>query len=182
MSDSPNPPENMPAAESPTPPAVPPPEKMPAPVPDAPLEPPDFAQAGPPPELAPAAPAPDAVPAAYQESPAEEAQRHISLLPTRASKPHAPAGEDQAAQPGSCPRCGATDFGQGTLVGYDGQTKYRPAQFKPAGLSFFRLHNALRPRRKLAQVEAQVCRRCGLVMFQVNVDKLAKVEGRGGEP
>lgn len=167
MSDNPTPPENMPAAESATPP----------PVPDAPLTEPEFERPDSPPK-----PASTAAPATHQESPAEQAQRHMPLSRVRASKPHAPAGSHHAAsQQGACARCGGTDFGQGTLVGYDGLTKFRPAHFKPAGLSFFRLHNALRPRRKLAEVEAQVCRGCGLVIFQVDVEKLAKVEGRDGQ-
>ncbi len=81
--------------------------------------------------------------------------------------------------PGVCPRCGSTDFGSGSVITYG--TRFRPAYFKPAGLSMGRLHRALRPFRRLVEVEAQVCRVCGLLIMQVDTAQLDKIEHQSGD-
>ena len=75
--------------------------------------------------------------------------------------------------PGHCPRCGGTDFATGALLTYSG--KFRPAYYKPGRLSRFRLNNLLRPFRALAEVEALACRTCGLIIFQVDPTRLARI-------
>jgi len=92
----------------------------------------------------------------------------------------AEAGAPQPFGPGTCPRCGNQAFGSGQLVTYSG-TDFRPGFYKPARFSLRRLRNALRPFRRLVQVEAQVCRTCGLVLFQVDVDRLEQAERRTGD-
>lgn len=146
--------DNPPATPQPDPIAE---ETRPAdasPLPPAPLEPPEFAQAGP--EM----PVPP---------PAQEA--------TRPAGPAALAPTPFGA--GRCPRCGGTDFGKGSLFTYG--TRFRPAYYKPARLSLFWLHTLLRPFRALIEVEAQACRRCGLLLLQVDTAQLERLERRSGD-
>jgi len=78
-----------------------------------------------------------------------------------------------------CPRCGYADFGAGTVIAYNGG--FHPAYFKPARLTFRHLSWMWRPFRAIVELEAQVCRQCGLVMLQVNTDRLRQVEKRSGD-
>ncbi|MBN2471878.1 MAG: hypothetical protein JXN59_14240 [Anaerolineae bacterium] len=77
-----------------------------------------------------------------------------------------------------CPRCGQLDFSKGTVLSYG--RDFRPAYYKPAGLSWRRLRSMLRPFRHLVEVEAQVCRHCGLVSLQVDTDALRRIEEKYG--
>ena len=77
-----------------------------------------------------------------------------------------------------CPRCGQPDFSKGTVLSYG--RDFRPAYYKPAGLSWRRLRSMLRPFRHLIEVEAQVCRHCGLVSLQVDTDALERIEKKFG--
>ncbi len=101
--------------------------------------------------------------------------------PTLPEEP--PALTDSVAAPhfrtDLCPRCGYADFGAGTVITYNGG--FHPAYFKPARLTFRRLSWLWRPFRAIVELEAQVCRQCGLVMLQVNTDKLRQVEKRSGD-
>ncbi len=92
------------------------------------------------------------------------------------AKPVAPVAKPapQHFGAGVCPRCGSQDFSKGALLTYG--TRFRPAYYKPARLSLFRLHNMLRPFRRLVEVEAQACRSCGLVLFQIDPARLAKID------
>jgi hypothetical protein len=135
-------------------------------VPPAPLDEPDFARQ-------PAAP--------IESSPIPAPVPPPVMVPPPAV-PAAAMPSPQDAQPfgaGVCARCGSHDFGSGQVIAYS--SKFRPAYFKPARRSFFSLHNLLRPFRAVVELEAQVCRSCGLVMLQVDVDQLTKVEKRAGQ-
>lgn len=96
----------------------------------------------------------------------------------QAAPPVAPVSAAQPAPQhfgaGVCPRCGSRDLSKGALLTYG--TRFRPAYYKPARLSLFRLHNMLRPFRRLVEVEAQACRSCGLVLFQIDPARLAKID------
>ena len=106
----------------------------------------------------------------YQTAPlTEPAERKIARAQVGSGRPQ-PFGPD------CCPRCGGQDFASGQLLTYGG--RFRPAYYKPRRLSFFRLNNLLRPFRALAEVEAQVCRSCGLVLCQVEPERLARLEAR----
>ena len=93
----------------------------------------------------------------------------------QATRPAVP----QPAGVGVCPRCGGADFGKGGLVTYG--TRFRPAYYRPSRFSLRRLHNALFPFRNLVEVEAQVCRACGLVLLQVDTERLEQIERRSGD-
>ncbi len=99
--------------------------------------------------------------------------------PAPQSIPAPAASERTHFGAGHCPRCGGTDFGKGTLINYG--DRFRPAYYKPSRLSFRRLHNLFRPFRRVSEVEAQVCRNCGMVMLQVDIDRLRDVEERSGD-
>lgn len=104
--------------------------------------------------------------------------------PEQPTLPEEPAPlADSAAAPhfrtDLCPRCGYADFGAGTVITYNGG--FHPAYFKPARLTFRRLSWLWRPFRAIVELEAQVCRQCGLVMLQVNTDKLRHVEKQSGD-
>lgn len=109
-------------------------------------------------------------------------------LPPQAVLPPAPVqmpsfAEVSAPRPfgqGVCPRCGGQTFGSGQLV-TESSIDFKPAYYKPARFSLRRLRNALRPKRRLVPIEAQVCRTCGLIQFQVDVDRLEEVERRTGD-
>ncbi|GAB4573014.1 MAG: hypothetical protein Kow0077_14090 [Anaerolineae bacterium] len=154
------------ADAAPTRPPVPEPPSPPedVPLPDLP-EPLDEAQA---PQ---ADTAPESLPEPEPVAPEEET---AIPAPPPAETP-APAPHFQA---GHCPRCGESSFSKGTVITYGGD--FRPAFFKPAALSLRRLRNLLRPFRSLIEVEAQVCRHCGLVTLQVDVDALRRIEQKHG--
>ncbi len=78
-----------------------------------------------------------------------------------------------------CARCGSTDLGSGSLLTYG--DRFRPAYYRPSRLSIRRLHSLLRPFRAVTEVQAQVCRECGLLTLQVNPEKLKQVEQQSGE-
>jgi hypothetical protein len=106
----------------------------------------------------------------YQTAPlTEQAEQKVALANASSAQPQ-PFGPDH------CPRCGGQDFVSGQLLSYGG--RFRPAYYKPRRLSFFRLNNLLRPFRALAEVEALVCRTCGLVLCQVDTERLARIEPR----
>lgn len=87
----------------------------------------------------------------------------------------------QAAHPQveSCARCGSTNLGSGALLTYG--DRFRPAYYRPSRLSIRRLHNLLRPFRAVVEVQAKVCRECGLLALQVNPQKLKQIEKQSGE-
>lgn len=181
MSDAPSTPPELPPVEPPAAPATVPQEPVAAPPPATTLPDPD-----PPTDDLPTAPV-DVPQFATRSTPLDtqplplELREKAAESPSPAAPPQPTISPQRAAQPvpfgaGTCPRCGGTDFGDGELITYG--SRFRPAFFMPGRLSIRRLHWLGRPFRKLAKVEAQVCRECGLVMFQVDTERLRRIEGR----
>lgn len=113
-----------------------------------------------------------------QTPPAPEAMPEFTP-PAQTQPAPAAAPTPKTTPPGTCPRCGSTDLGKGSIISYG--TKFRPVYLRPSKLSFFRLHNMLRAFRGVTEVEAQVCRRCGYLMLQVDTEKLAEIERLSGD-
>jgi len=77
-----------------------------------------------------------------------------------------------------CPRCGSDDLASGYLVDYG--EKFQNVFLAPRLLRLRKLRNMLRPFRNLVKVDADVCRRCGMVILEVNTDDFADAEERFG--
>lgn len=134
--------------------------------------------------------APADLPETTPEPPtALDTDEHVPVAPPADSPPPAAgdttpapvvnAGQAAPFGPGRCPRCGSSDLGMGKLFTYS--STFRPAFYKPSRLGLFRLKNMLRPLRAMAEVEALACRRCGMLIFQVDTDRLAHIERRSGD-
>lgn len=77
-----------------------------------------------------------------------------------------------------CPRCGSEDLASGYLVDYG--EKFQHVYLAPRRLRLKRLRSLLRPFRYLVQVDADVCRNCGMVILEINTEDFADAEVRFG--
>lgn len=171
---TPSPAPAVPAAE----PTAPEFETQPAPAieaqqvtrPTPPVTPPE--QIAPPPPPQPVRTPPPQAPVVQVPAVSSSPEPRRVLTGQAAGKPAVSA----APQPfgSACPRCGGSDFSEGALISYG--TRFRPAYYKPARRSIFTLHNALRPFRRLAEVQARVCRQCGYVVFEVDTERLNRID------
>lgn len=121
------------------------------------------------------------------ETPAEQAPPSLPSddQPSAVDAPPPPAEVPEAAprvgphfRTDICPRCGQSEFSKGSVISYG--RDFRAVYFKPARLSWRRLGWMLRPFRQLVEVEAQVCRHCGLVSLQIDPEGLQQIEKRFG--
>lgn len=78
----------------------------------------------------------------------------------------------------TCPRCNSTDLAAGYLVDFGDKFNY--VYLAPRRLSLSRLRNLFRPYRNLTKVDANICRDCGMVILQINIQEFAETEERFG--
>jgi hypothetical protein len=84
-------------------------------------------------------------------------------------------------QPGwQCPRCGSPDMASAYLVESGDNFKWQNLKLAPRALKLPKIRRMLRPNQQLVGVSAQVCRKCGLVMPEVDPDEFAEAERKYG--
>lgn len=105
----------------------------------------------------------------------------FSPFPTVAppiSLPEAGSAARSGAFQWQCSRCGSNDLASAYVIDYS--DKFRQLQLAPKALKLRRISRMLRPFRNMVRVNAQVCRRCGAVMLEVDPDEFREAEEKYG--
>lgn len=107
-----------------------------------------------------------------------ESSKLLPVVPPPSLPEENPTGVVMTMRRWGCPRCGSHDLAAGYVV--DQGDEFHHVYLAPRRLKLSRLRNMLRPQRHLTKVDADVCRNCGMVILQINIQEFMDAEERFG--
>lgn len=107
-----------------------------------------------------------------------DTSKSLPVVPPPSLPEENPSHAGGTAKRWGCPRCGSHDLAAGYVV--DQGEEFHHVYLAPRRLKLRRLRNMLRPQRYLTKVDADVCRNCGMVILQINIQDFMDTEERFG--